>query len=71
MPTASTVKSVMTLQYVFAGMKRWIRSQLALQDLRRLDDVALRDIGLTRGDIYRTAMRETTCRNDDGSGPAA
>jgi uncharacterized protein YjiS (DUF1127 family) len=34
---------------------RWARAQIAFQDLLRLDDRALKDIGLTRGDVYRTA----------------
>jgi uncharacterized protein YjiS (DUF1127 family) len=69
MPAASVVKSVTTLRYVQSLMKRWIRTQFALQELRRLDDASLRDIGLTRGDIYRTAtLRETEYRNEDCSG---
>jgi uncharacterized protein YjiS (DUF1127 family) len=69
MPAASAVKSVMTLRWVRSLVKRWITTQSALQELRRLDDTSLRDIGLTRGDIYRTAaMQEAGSGDVDAPG---
>jgi uncharacterized protein YjiS (DUF1127 family) len=63
MPAASVVKFVTVSRSVRCFISRWIRAQFALQELRRLDDAALRDIGITRGDIHRTAtLPETECR---------
>ena len=69
MPAAAAVKFVMAFRLVRSFAKRWITTQFALQELRRLDDASLRDIGLTRGDIYRTAaMQETGSGDVDASG---
>jgi uncharacterized protein YjiS (DUF1127 family) len=65
MPAAAAVKSLMAFRWVRSLVKRWITTQITLQELRRLDDASLRDIGLTRGDIYRTAAMQ-----EAGSGAA-
>jgi len=59
----------MAFRLVRSFVKRWITTQFPLQELRRLDEALLRDIGLTRGDIYRTAtMQETGYGDIDASG---
>jgi uncharacterized protein YjiS (DUF1127 family) len=69
MPAAAAVKSRLAFGWVRSFVKRWITTRFALRELQRLDDASLRDIGLTRGDIYRAAaLQETGSGDADASG---
>lgn len=62
------------LRAATAGTVRWRERRAAVRILGRLDDRLLRDIGLTRGDLWAFAQGQPLLRADDQSmarGPAA
>ncbi len=39
------------LTQLFSGFRRWLAFQVVVREMERLDDHALNDIGVLRGDI--------------------
>jgi len=54
----------MTITLILSRIRRWYHTHEAMRRLRELDDPALKDIGINRGEIFAAASgREPTTRN--------